>query len=72
LGQLKLVLLRDMIVSLGKKIIFGETYVSNFYAFGTISHFFWYMIAAYHWKGVHESYNFVVGSTSIKIRMEKL
>jgi hypothetical protein len=30
------------------------------------------MLATYHWKGVHESYNFVLGSTSIRIHMKKL
>jgi len=31
-----------------------------------------YRLVAYHWKGLKEGYNFVVGSTSIQICMKKL
>ncbi len=30
------------------------------------------MLARYHWKGLEESYNFVVEITLIKIHMQKL
>jgi hypothetical protein len=62
-----------MIVSLGKKIIFsGKHMFQFFFSFETISWLFLYMLATYHWKGIHESYNFVLGSTSIIIHMKKL
>jgi hypothetical protein len=37
-----------------------ETYVPNLLAFTV------YKLVTYHWKGVEESYNFVVESISIK------
>jgi hypothetical protein len=37
-----------------------------------ISCSFLYRLATYHWKGFEESYNFVVGSISIKAHMQKI
>jgi len=37
-----------------------------------ISFYFLLRFATYHWKGLKEKYNFVVGNTSIKAHMKKL
>jgi hypothetical protein len=49
-----------------------ETYVLNLFVIIVIFFFKIYSLAAYHWKGFKESYNFVVGNISIKIHMQKL
>jgi hypothetical protein len=50
----------------GPKFI-EEYYVLNHFAIITISCLFLYRLIPYHWKGLEKGYNFVVGSTSIKI-----
>ncbi len=81
LGQLKLLLLGDIIVPWGKcnfheeqwtflkerPKFLEETYVSNIFAIIIISCLFLYMLVTHHWKGFKEIYNFVIGSTLIKI-----
>jgi hypothetical protein len=47
---------------------------SCFESFCNHNHFMFilYKFMTYHWKGVENGYNFVVGSTSIRIHMKKL
>jgi hypothetical protein len=49
-----------------------ETYVLNLFVIIIISLLFLYSLVNYHWKGIKERYNFVVGNISIKIHMQKL
>jgi hypothetical protein len=49
-----------------------ETYVLNIFVIKIISYLFLYMLATYHSKGFEENYKFVVGSTLIRIHMQKL
>jgi len=49
-----------------------ETYVPNLLTITIISRFFIYKLVTYHWKGLKESYNFVIESISIEIHMQKL
>jgi len=79
LGQLKLLLLRDMIVPGGKPTSFEETpkflrgtNLSKLVAIKIISYLFLYSLLTYHWKGLEKNYNFVVGRISIKTYMQKL
>jgi hypothetical protein len=49
---------------------FMETYVPKKIAIRTIPCLLLYKFATYHWKGLKENYNFIVGSISIKIYMK--
>jgi len=42
-------------------------YVTNIFAIIIISFLFLYSLVTYHWKGLKERYNFVIGNISIKI-----
>jgi hypothetical protein len=48
------------------------TYVLNFLEIIVIAWLFLYILTTYYWKAFKESYNFVVGSTSIVIHMQKI
>jgi len=49
-----------------------ETYVPILLVIKIIAYVFLYRGATYHWKGLKESYNFVVGNDSIITHMQKL
>jgi hypothetical protein len=48
----------------------GETYIPKTFAIRTIPCLLLYKLVTYHWKGLEESYNFVVGSILIKFYMK--
>jgi hypothetical protein len=45
-------------------IFLRKTYVLNLFAITTISCLFLYRLVNYHWKGLEEGYNFVIGNIS--------
>jgi hypothetical protein len=47
-------------------------YVLKILAIIVISYLFLYRLVTYHWKGLEESYNFVVENILIKTQMKKL
>jgi hypothetical protein len=49
-----------------------KPYILNHFAITTISCLFIYSLTTYLWKGLEESYNFVIQNISIKIHMQKL
>ncbi len=51
---------------------FKNNHVSNCFVITTISCWFFYKLANYHWKGFNDGYNSMVGSVSIGIHMKNL